>query len=368
LNNKELKQRLQDTLTLLSVPGVGRSRYWKLVKEFGTAADALAAPADRLEEISGLGRAVASAIKAEADAERAAVTAGRIIQQGWEILFPGDDGYPPQLSEIPDRPPILFAAGLRLSPDDRMIAIVGTRHATERGRLFAARLAGALAESGITVVSGMAEGIDTAAHIGALEAGGRTVAVWGTSLDIVYPSGNRQLAERIKGQGAVLSEYCPGQGPDKGTFPERNRIISGLADGVVVVEAGVKSGALITAELALQQGRELFAVPGPPAADRSAGTNRLIKNGARLVTSVDDIFEELPRLKGAVKARSFKARPEMTATEQRVIEMLADGPLQIDQLAAAADIPVSELMEFLLALEMKGVVQEISGKRFVLCD
>jgi DNA processing protein len=214
----------------------------------------------------------------------------------------------------------------------------------------------------------MAEGIDSAAHQGALDGGGKTVAIWGTSLDIVYPRSNRSLAELIKENGAVYSEYLPGTEPDRAYFPERNRIIAGMSDAVVVIEAGEKSGALITAGYATEYGRELFAVPGRPDARKSIGANELIKSGAKLLTSVDDIFRELPRLKGKVAARKFKALEDMTDLERSLVDQLSEGPLQIDNLARGAGIPVSDVMQLLLALELKGVIQEISGKRYILAD
>ena len=366
--SKTQKDRLTDLITLMSIPGVGRSRYRRLIKACGSVQDVLSAPVSKLEAIPDIGKKVACAIKSEVDRDAAMRSVERIEELGWQVLFPGDESYPSMLREIPDSPVCLFARGQVVDPNEKMIAIVGTRNASEEGRAFTRTLAAEIARAGLTVVSGMAEGIDTAAHIGALEAGGRTVAVWGTSLEIVYPPINRVLADRIGEQGIIFSEYFPEQGPDRSTFPDRNRIISGLADGVVVVEAGQKSGALITAELALQQGRELFAVPGRPGSERSIGTNALLKRGARLITSIDDIFEELPRLKGEVSARRFKARPELTEMEQKMIDALTDGPLQVDKLSRSLKTPVAELMEFLLALEMKGMVQELSGKRYVLSE
>jgi DNA processing protein len=212
----------------------------------------------------------------------------------------------------------------------------------------------------------MADGIDASAHYGALEAGGKTVAIWGTSLEIVYPSGNRKLSREIAGHGAIYSEYLPGTGPEKGYFPDRNRIIAGMSEGVVVVEAGLKSGALITAELANEQGRELFAVPGWPDQPMSYGTNWLLKKGARLLTGIQDIFDELPRLAGVVAARKFEAAPDLTDPERQVVKLLSEEPLNIDQLSRKSGLPVSDLLEYLLAMELKGVVQELSGKRFIL--
>ena len=368
MTSNELKERLTDTVALLSIPGVGPGRYHKLVSRFGSPAEALAASKSELETVPGISLAVAQAIKSAYDGVTARQTASRIIQLGWSVLFSGEADYPVLLSRISQPPPVLFRLGDPPSPDDKMIAIIGTRRATEKGLMFTRRLASELAQQGVVVISGMAEGIDTAAHRGALDGGGSTVAVWGTSLDIVYPQSNRSLAADIRENGAIYSEYLPDTAPDKSTFPQRNRIISGMSEGVVVVEAGVRSGALITAAYAVEQGRELFAVPGAPDAANSAGTNSLIKKGASLFTKVDDIFEQLPRLKGEVAARRFKASPDLTEMERKVVDLLSEGPLQIDQLSRRTDLPVSELLGFVLALEMKGVVQELFGKRFVLAE
>ncbi|MCP4686370.1 MAG: DNA-protecting protein DprA [bacterium] len=368
MTNSELKERLIDSIALLNVPGIGGGRFGKLVSAFGSPKAALAAKISQLERVSGISRSLASAVKEHGDGERARQTAARIIQLGWTVLFSDQPEYPQKLAPVSDAPPMLFRVGEVPASDSPMIGIVGTRHASEGGRRFAYRLAGDLAREGITVVSGMAEGIDSAAHKGALDAGGATIAVWGTPLDQVYPKTNRELAEQIKAQGAVYSEYLPDTEPNPAHFPERNRIISGLSEGVVVIEAGKKSGALITARCALDQERELFAVPGPPDAGRSFGANELIKSGARLLTGIEDIFEELPRLKGEVSARKFRQMPELTETEVRMVDLLSSGPLQIDNLSREAALPVSEAMEFLLALELKGVVQELPGKRFVLTE
>jgi DNA processing protein len=361
-----LKERLIDTIALLSVPGVGKGRFGKLVRAFGSPSAALGASVYELEAVPGISHTIAAAIKSSCDMERARTSYARIIQLGWQILYPEHEEYPKQLLNIPDYPPILFRLGLPTVKDEKAVAIVGTRHASERGRQFAGALAADLAKAGITVVSGMAEGIDSAAHTGALDTGGKTTAVWGTPLNIIYPPINRSLAERISRQGTIYSEYLPDDDADPGHFPERNRIISGLSDGVVVVEAGRKSGALITARTALEQGRELFAVPGSPDAVTSLGTNELIKRGAKLLTSVADIFEELPRLKGEVTSQRFQSLPDLTDTEKGIVATLSAGPIQIDQLSRSCNLTVPELLEYLLALELKGIVQELSGKRFGL--
>jgi DNA processing protein len=364
----ELKERLTDTIALLSIPGVGKGRFAKLVKAFGSPSAALGASVYQLEAVSGISHNIAAAIKSSCDMERARATYARIVQLGWQVLYPEHGEYPKQLLNIADYPPILFRLGLAAPGDDKAVAIVGTRHASERGRQFANALATDLAKASVTVVSGMAEGIDAAAHIGALDAGGKTIAVWGTPLNIIYPPINRALAERISRQGTIYSEYFPDDDADPGHFPERNRIISGLSEGVVVVEAGRKSGALITAKMALDQGRELFAVPGAPDAATSLGTNELIKRGAKLLTSAADIFEELPRLKGEVTALKFQSLPDLTETEKGIVGAMSSGPIQIDQLSRVSNLSVPELLEYLLALELKGIVQELSGKRFGLAD
>ena len=366
MTNSDLREKLTDTLTLLGVPGVGRGRYNKLVSAFGSPERVLTASVAQLSAVPGISRSTASAIREQNDPDKARKSAARIVQLGWRVTFLKDSDFPPLLKRIGDPPPVLFSEGDLLTPDDKLVAIVGTRHASEGGRRYTHALAGKLAEAGLIVVSGMAEGIDAAAHKGALDAGGRTVAVWGTPLNLVYPPSNRELAERIKEKGLVYSEYLPEDQPSPSNFPERNRIVSGLSEAVIVIEAGRKSGALITAHYCIEQGRELFAVPGPPYSPRSIGCNQLIKEGARLLTDIDDLFNELPRLCSAVTAGKLKQTIDLTDTERTLVDMLAQGPLQIDQIARESGLPVAAILEYLLALELKGVVEELSGKRFAL--
>lgn len=364
------RQRIIDTLTLLSIPGIGRRRFNRLVQHFGSASAVLAASLDSLEALPGISRSQAGTIVGHVPDDSVKEQVARLYQLGCQVWFPDDPGYPALLKEIDGKeiPPVLFAQGRSLADCGAAIGIVGTRHPTEHGRRFAFQLAQDLASAGITVVSGMAEGIDTAAHKGALEAGGSTIAVWGTGLDIVYPAINRELATLIAAQGTVVTEYPPGVFADRSHFPERNRIISGLSEGLVVVEAGTKSGALITAAQAVAQGRELFAVPGAPSAKMSSGTNDLIKAGAGLVTSAEDIFSQLPRLRGKVASRQFAQAPDMTDLERNIITSISEGPQQIDNLSRQMELPVHELMQVLLALELRGVIRELSGKRFVLAE
>ncbi|MEW5992993.1 MAG: DNA-processing protein DprA [Candidatus Zixiibacteriota bacterium] len=368
LTNSELKTHLINIIGLLRIPGIGRGRYHRLVRALGAPAAVLSASKYELEAVSGIPKALTSDIKEQFDREAAAQIASRIVQLGWAVLFVGHAEYPQPLLSISDHPPLLFREGGSSPDDTKIMAIVGTRRPTESGKRFAAGLAAELARAGITVVSGLAEGIDSAAHYGALQAGGKTIAVLGNSLDYVYPRSNKKLAARIREQGALYSEYFPGTRPDPAHFPERNRLISGLSEGVVVVEAGAKSGALLTAAHALEQGRELFAVPGSPEARMSIGTNMLIKRGARLVTSIDDIFEELPRLKGDLTVKRVTQMPDITEMERQIVGICSEQPVQIDVIARKLDLPTAEVMEFLLALELKGIVQELSGKRFILCE
>ena len=370
MTSVDLKDNLTEHIALLSVQGIGRGRFHSLVKTFGSIQKVFDASVNALESVSGISNSTAKEIKNNIDFDKAKELAARIIQLGWNVHFYNDDNFPKQLYSISgkDIPPILFSVGRELSPTDKLIGIVGSRHATETGKQFTFNLASQLAASGIIVVSGMAEGIDAAAHKGALESGGHTVAVWGSSLDIVYPSSNKELAKQIAEHGTIFSEYLPGTDPARAYFPERNRIIAGLSDGVIVVEAGQKSGALITAEQALTYNKELFAVPGLPSSKMSIGSNQLIKNGATLLTSIDDIFETMPRLKGEIKVKQFKQLPDMTETEQKIINLFTSGPQQVDKISREINLPVPELMEFLLALELKGIVKEISGKRFILSE
>jgi len=366
--NNERYKRLITTIALLQVPGIGRGRFNKLVATFGSAEKVATAPFSALAETTSISRTLASNIKTHYNPEEAEKIALRINRLGWAVLFPDDEEYPHLLARIPHPPPLIVRIGRPAQPSDKMIAIVGTRHPSEKGKQFTYDLAKSLAKAGIVVVSGMAEGIDSAAHAGALDADGQTVAVWGNSLDQVYPSVNRKLAERIKASGSVYSEYLPGTFPDKATFPERNRIISGLSEGTIVIEAGRKSGALITARHALEQSREVFAVPGATWAGTSIGPNELIKSGATMLTTIDDIFQELPRLKGVITSKKFYKLPDITDVEKQIISQFSSAPMQIDQISRAVELPVEELTQFLLALELKGVVRELSGKRFVLAD
>ncbi len=366
--DKNRREKLIQTIALLKVPGIGPQRFKNLIDAFGSIAHILKAPLSELEQTRELSRPLASELQNSYNETKAEEIALQIEKLRWDFLFSDEDEYPHLLKKIHSSPPLIFCTGQPLDNNDRMIAIVGTRRATDSGRHIAYQLANSLASDGIVVVSGMAEGIDSSAHAGALEAGGKTIAVWGSSLDHVFPTSNKSLAERIKESGTIISEYLPGTRPDKTTFPSRNRIISGMSEGIIVVEAGQKSGALITASLALEQGREVFAVPGSPMSKASIGTNQLIKEGASLVTSVEDIYSSLPTLKGTVISKRFVKPPDMTDVEEQLLELISSEPIQLDQLSRTANLSIGELSQLLLALELKGIVREISGKRFMLSE
>ncbi len=359
-------EKLEALITLSEVEGVGVIRLYQLLNYFGSAEKALEASISQLTEVAGIGRDTASNIKESQNRRKAHELAAEIERRGWKYFLYDDSDYPAPLQNVQDRPPYLFYIGEYTKEDTNAIAIVGSRSASEEGRLFAENLGMALAQSGVTVVSGMARGVDFAAHRGCLNAGGRTIAVFGCSLEIIYPPEGKELARKIAGSGAVFSEFLPGTIPQGTNFPKRNRVISGLSQGVVVIEAAERSGALSTASHAISQNREVFAIPGSPRSEMSRGTNKLIKEGARLLTSVEDIFQELPRLKGQVKAGQVKSFEGLSDMETRIIESFADGPVHIDNLCRTLESSLPELLQLLLALELRGIVRELSGKRYTL--
>lgn len=287
----------------------------------------------------------------------------RAERAGARVLTWEDAGYPGPLHDIPDPPPVLYVLG-EWRPEDALgVAIVGTRRCTSYGRLVAQRLAAELAGLGITVISGLAPGIDTAAHKGALTAG-RTVAVLGSGLGHPYPAMNAQLITGIARAGAVMSEFPWEMSGTQWTFPRRNRLIAGLALGVVVVEAPKRSGALITADRALEQGKEVFAVPGPITSEASAGTNRLIQEGAKLVTTGADILEELPMLK-PVFAKTKETKPELWGDAKVVYELLGSEPLDLSELGERTGLPHARLAQVLVELELSGWIQEVAGRHYI---
>ena len=323
---------------------------------------------ERLLAADGIGRAAAEKIIDQRRRICPADELKRAAGLGTAIVTPADGDYPKNLAQIHDPPLALYVRGKLLAADQRAIGIVGSRHTTIYGRETAESLAYQLAHAGFTVVSGLARGIDTAAHRGALKAGGRTIAVLGGGIDCIYPPENKPLAEEISASGAVLSEFPIGRQPDKTTFPIRNRIISGLSMGVVVVEAGLTSGALITAHQALEQGRCVFAVPGRVDSPSSKGVHMLIKNGARLVENVDDILQEFefliprPNLVKPAASGGKDFFPPLDDDEKQIVKCLEEGEKNSDEVIRATGIGASRFGAVLLGLEMKRVVRLQPGR------
>lgn len=280
-----------------------------------------------------------------------------------------DEEYPAVLRNIYDPPLIIYVMGELRIEGEKAIAVVGTRVPTQYGKHVAAQLTQELAEANITIVSGLARGVDTIAHKSAVQAGGRTIAVLGNGLDITYPPENKKLAEDIIKNGALISEYPIGTFPDASNFPKRNRIISGLSKGVVVVETGFTGGAMITAKLALDQGREVFAVPGNIGVRQSEGTLAMIQRGeAKLVTNVNDILEEIgeKKSKQSDNAEKEKLLGELNLFEQKLYQSLGTEPLQIDTIANSTTLSISDCLVYLLSLEFKGLIRQLPGKKFVI--
>jgi DNA processing protein len=289
----------------------------------------------------------------------------KIESLGIYILTWEDEAYPARLKEIDQPPPVLYVRGEYLPDDLFAVALVGTRRITAYGRQITEELASFLASNGITVISGLARGIDSVAHSAALKAGGRTLAVLGSGVDRVYPPEHRGLAEQIMQRGALISDYAPGTPPDASNFPPRNRIISGLSLAVVVVEAGETSGALITAGFAAEQGREVFAVPGSILAPQSKGTNQLIQNGAQPLLSAADLMQalDLTRVSAQKSARRILPTDE---TEARLLNILGTEPLHVDEIRHQAELPIEKVSAALVLMELKGMVRQVGGMNYVV--
>jgi DNA processing protein len=337
-----------DVMVLASVPGVGSVGYRRLVEHFGSATAVLDASTERLLEVPGVGVTIARSIVRTAQGRDELVRRCRedCLRAGIDWMVLGDDDYPRSLARTTDPPPLLFLRGERPLLDRLGVAIVGSRHATRYGLRVAERLARGLSDGGIAVVSGLARGIDSAAHRGALEANGRTIAVLGGELDRIHPEEHRDLAERIAVDGCLVSEHPPGFPPRGGVFPQRNRVIAGLCPAVIVVEAAARSGALITARHALEQNREVFAVPGPIDSPVSVGCHHLIRDGAHLIESVRDLYDVIgplaaPQADAAGRVVSHAAEIRLNPQERAVLERLSDEPITIDQLVRESGLAAS---------------------------
>jgi DNA processing protein len=356
-------------VALNMVPQVGSVSFRRVIDHFGSPQKVFTASAQELQSVPGLRKEAARAIGQFPYRQELEKEWNFIRSHDVKIITWQDKEYPENLKNIHDPPPVLYLKG-QLDPRDKLaVAIVGTRHASSYGLKMAEELARQMAQRGITIVSGMARGIDSAAHRGALAAGGRTIAVWGSGLEVVYPSENKDLAEEIAQKGAILSQFPMKTQPNRQTFPVRNRIISGLSLGVVVAEAPMESGALISAHCALEQGREVFAIPGRVTDKGSQGTNRLIKAGAKLVEDWQDVLLEIsPPLKEWL-ARDLPAPtpslPQLPEEEGKIFVLLKEEPLHIDELIGLSGLSAAKVSTLLLSLEMKGLAKQEAGKRFI---
>ena len=358
-----------ETLAALQInltPGLGPVLQTRLLNRFGSAAAVFNASGSELLSISGISAKLSAALTAGRHCESAIEELDKAQQHGISVVTRNSQDYPRSLVEICDPPPILYIKK-ELEPTDTMaVAIVGSRHCTHYGRTQAERLAAGLARAGVTVVSGLARGIDAAAHRGALDAGGRTIAVCAPGLLTIYPPEHDKLADEIVSQGALISESPLDRGPQRGLFPQRNRIISGLSLGVVIVEAGRRSGALHTARHAMEQGREVFAVPGRIDSPASEGCHDLIRDGVTLIRDVQDILETLgPPVEPVQTAddRTVHVPRELNLTdqEQAILNLIDTAATPIDQVLVQANMPHSRVLSTITVLEMKKLVRRLPG-------
>ena len=369
---------LQEWLELRAVKGLGPRLYTRLLHTFGSPSAIRAASRNDLKAVGEISSSLVHAlhqplppeVQQQIHQELTAIHAGR-----FSLVLLTDSNYPPRLKTIPDPPPILAYTGQLLPQDHLALAIVGARKASAPGRAFTQKLSGDLATLGFTIVSGLARGTDGVAHEGAIAASGRTLAVLGCGIDHMYPPEHRSLRKKIEEQGAVLSEFPMGTPPHAYHFPQRNRVISGMALGVIVTEATLKSGSLITARLALEQNREIFAVPGYVQQPLSRGPHLLIKQGAKLVEDVTDILEEIfpildPDFQEQLKKQqltnqSHSPYSELGPEEQQILQLFPLDPVSLDELISQGSYSASEVMSILLSLEIKGLIKQIPGLQYL---
>jgi len=356
---------------LRTIKGVGSQHLRQLIAHFGTAIKAWDAPQSNYLQLSNQGVWIGEILKNRKNIDPREIGES-LIKQGIRIITPDEPDYPPLLAELADAPPLLYYRG-RLRRESEVLAIVGSRQATAYGKAAARVLARDAAAKGIVIASGLARGIDTAAHQGALDSGGITWAFMGCGLDRVYPLENQRLAEDIIDKGAVFSEFTPGTPPLATNFPARNRLISGCSRGVLVVESAEKSGALITVDFALEQGREVFAVPGPIFSPMSRGTHQLLRQGAKLVEEIEDIWNEVPNWSKNERPVSIKTKllPKEEALSEEmdhgsILQQLSDVPLHIDHITVHSTLSVSSISLALLELQLGGKVIQLPGQHYVL--
>jgi DNA processing protein len=345
------------------VKGIGAVRFKALLDAFGSAEAAWNATPQALQD-AGLSVKIVETFQRVRKGVSLEQVAGRIQSLGVQVLTWDDETYPRHLKEIDQPPPVLYVRGSLKAEDEWAVAMVGTRKVTAYGRQVAAEVATALAHNGVTIVSGLARGVDSIAHQAALNAGGRTLAVLGNGVDLVYPPENRKLADQIMQQGALVSDYALGTQPDGQNFPPRNRIISGLALAVIIVEAGDTSGALITASFAAEQGRDVFAVPGNINAPQSRGTNRLIRDGAQPLLGPQDVLEAL-NLTMVTEHQTARVTLPSDPVEARLYKLLSQQPKHVDEIRTEASLPIETVSATLAMMELKGMVRQVGGMHYV---
>ena len=352
---------------LSRIEGVGRVTFRKLAARFGSPEQVLAASSDELASVNGVSEKMARSIASASWRDFAEQELEKARQAGVTIITADSPDYPEPLRNTPDPPLFLYVKGTLGQRDS--IAVVGTRKPTTYGMNVAKRISIELAEAGLTIVSGLARGIDTQAHRGALTAKGRTIAVLGSGIDVPYPPENRELMREITEAGAVVSENPFGTQPEAGYFPARNRIISGLSRGTVIVEATVDSGSLITAQYALEQNRKLFAIPGNIASPNSRGTHSLIRQGALLIEGGSDVLRELGMAGSCRERKQVRGSlPVLDTDEHAVLRCIQDDPKHIDRIMKESGLAAGKLSAVLITLELKGLVRQIPGKQYVRSD
>lgn len=346
------------------VRGIGAVRLTSLIAQFGDAHSAWNASPEALRG-AGLGAKTLGRLLALRQSVDLDAVWEKINAQGIKVLTTEEPNYPARLKEIEQPPPVLYLRGEWLPEDEVAVAVVGTRRITAYGRQITEELSACLAANGVTIISGLARGVDAVAHSAALQAGGRTAAVFGSGVDRIYPAENRGLAGQITSRGALISDYPLGTAPESSNFPPRNRIISGLSIATIVVEAGETSGALITAEFAAEQGRDVFAVPGSILAPQSKGTNRLIRNGALPLLSPEDVLQslDLSRLGEQKAARKILPADEV---EMKLMNTLGSEPLHVDEIRNQTGLPVEKVSAALVMMELKGMVRQVGGMQYVV--
>jgi len=358
---------LEALLGLYSIPSIGPVRMRNLISALGSPEEVLKAGIRRLTTVEGIDHKTAEKIKIGPDDVFVQQQLERMETLRAGVLTFWDEAFPDRLKRIYDPPAFLFYKGRTDILNDKMFAVVGTRMPSSYGRMITEQLTAELVLNGFTIISGFARGVDTQAHKAAIKNNGATVAVLGNGLDTIYPSENKKLFSQIAEQGLILTEYPMGTKPDAGNFPKRNRIISGMSSGVLITEAGQKSGALLTAGYALEQNREVFAVPGAVYSGKSTGSNNLIKNGAKLVQNIEDILVELEGQYPSVSSGKNE-QPDTSKLDgiyKKVFETLNSEALHIDQIALHTELSPSETLSALLTLELGGYIRQMAGKMFI---